>query len=177
MREEQPLLTETFSSARRTFLKVLTGIITFIISLILGIPFIGSLIVSRFKTGKKVWNRVGDVNSLPVGQPVRLNFFVRTTDAYRNETTLQSVWALKHSESVVTVYSPICTHLGCYYKWDAGTGHFECPCHESVFSADGKVLGGPAPRPLDTLPVKIDKGVLFVVWERFEVGISEKVLV
>jgi menaquinol-cytochrome c reductase iron-sulfur subunit len=177
MQEEQPLLTETFSAARRTFLKGLIGIIALITSLILGIPLIGSLIVSRFKMKKEVWNMAGDVNSLPVGRPVRLNFFVRTTDAYRHETALQSVWALKHSESEVTVYSPICTHLGCYYKWDAGTGHFECPCHGSVFAADGKVLGGPAPRPLDTLPVRIDNGVLFVVWQRFEVGIPEKVRV
>ncbi len=177
MQEEQPLLTETFSAARRSFLKVLIGIITLFISLMLGIPFVGSLIVSRFKTGKQVWNRAGDVNSLPVGRPVRLNFFVRTEDAYRHETTVQSIWALKHSDSEVTVYSPICTHLGCYFKWDAGTGHFECPCHGSVFAVDGKVLGGPAPRPLDTLPVRIDNGVLFVVWERFEVGIPGKVRV
>lgn len=31
-----------------------------------------------------------------------------------------------------------------------------CPCHSSVFSPDGKVLGGPAPRPLDRYHVKIE---------------------
>ena len=33
------------------------------------------------------------------------------------------------------------------------------------------------PRPLDTLPTKIEKGELFVEWETFKVGIPEKILV
>jgi menaquinol-cytochrome c reductase iron-sulfur subunit len=172
--DQQLLLTEKFSAARRTFLKFLISIITIFISLILGIPFIRSLIVLKPMRGKQVWYKVGEVNTLPDGQPIRLNFFARTDDAYRHETTVHSVWAIKHSPSEVTVYSPICTHLGCYYKWDSVTGHFECPCHASIFAIDGKVLGGPAPRPLDTLPVKVDNGVLFVVWEQFKVGIPEK---
>jgi menaquinol-cytochrome c reductase iron-sulfur subunit len=104
-----------------------------------------------------------------------MNFFARAEDAYRHETTVHSVWVVKRSPDEVTVFSPICTHLGCYFKWDAGTGHFECPCHGSVFSMDGKVLGGPAPRPLDTLPAKIENGVLLISWEQFKVGIQEKV--
>jgi menaquinol-cytochrome c reductase iron-sulfur subunit len=178
MREEQqPILIEKFSTTRRTFLKLLIGIITLFIGLILGIPFIQALIVSKFKKAKLAWYKVAEVDSLPVGQPVRLNFFARNEDAYLHETAVHSIWAVKHSASEVTIYSPICTHLGCYYNWDQGTGHFECPCHGSVFSIDGKVLGGPAPRPLDTLPYKIDNGILSVVWEQFKVGIPEKVAV
>ena len=37
---------------------------------------------------------------------------------------------------------------------------FICPCHASVFSVDGKVLSGPAPRPLDRYMTKIDAGKL-----------------
>lgn len=176
-KEQQPILIEKFSTTRRTFLKLLIGIITLFIGLILGIPFIQALIVSKFKKAKLAWYKVAEVDSLPVDQPIRLNFFARTDDAYRHETTVHSVWAVKHSAYEVTVFSPICTHLGCYYKWDAGTKHFECPCHGSVFSIDGKVLGGPAPRPLDTLPYGIDNGILSVVWEQFKVGIPEKVAV
>jgi len=177
MQEEQPLLTEKFGTARRTFLKILIGIITLFIGLILGIPFIRALIVSKFKKAKLAWYKVAEIDSLPVDQPIRLNFFARTEDAYQYETAIHSVWVIKHSASEVTIYSPICTHLGCYYKWNLGTGHFECPCHGSIFSIDGKVLGGPAPRPLDTLPYKIDNGILSVVWEQFKVGIPEKVAV
>jgi menaquinol-cytochrome c reductase iron-sulfur subunit len=175
--ESQPLSTEKFSGARRKFLKMLIGIITAFTGILLGIPFIRALVITKFKTGEQVWQKVSEIGSLPEGHPVRINYISRVTDAYRHETAVHSVWAIKHSPTEVTVYSPVCTHLGCYYKWDPGTGHFECPCHGSVFSIDGKVLGGPAPRPLDMLPAKIDNGELFVVWEQFKVGIAEKVQV
>ncbi len=42
--------------------------------------------------------------------------------------------------------SSICTHLGCIvYSTETG---FQCPCHGSRYNADGKVVGGPAPRNL-----------------------------
>jgi nitrite reductase/ring-hydroxylating ferredoxin subunit len=50
--------------------------------------------------------------------------------------------------------SAICTHLGCSYKPFGPPKpkfpmvHALCPCHGSVFARDGRVLGGPAPRPL-----------------------------
>jgi menaquinol-cytochrome c reductase iron-sulfur subunit len=164
-------------ATRRSFLKMLIGMITFFMGIILAIPFIGSLIGSRLKKEKLVWYKVADMNSLPEGRPEKLNFFSRMEDAYRHETVMRSIWVIRHSLSDVTVFSPICTHLGCYYKWDATAGRFECPCHLSLFSLNGKVLGGPAPRPLDTLPAKIENGILYVVWEQFKVGIPEKVAV
>jgi nitrite reductase/ring-hydroxylating ferredoxin subunit len=42
--------------------------------------------------------------------------------------------------------SSVCTHLGCTVK-HAGSG-FECPCHGSRFDENGRVVQGPAPRPL-----------------------------
>jgi len=174
MQEES---TGIVNNARRKFLKMLIGIITSFTGILLGIPFIGALIVTKFKTGKQTWQKVSKTGPLPEGQPVRINFADRVTDAYRHDTVVHSVWAIKHSPTEVTVFSPVCTHLGCYYKWDPGTDHFECPCHGSVYSINGKVLGGPAPRPLDTLPAKIDNGELFVRWEQFKVGIPKKVQV
>ncbi len=42
--------------------------------------------------------------------------------------------------------SATCTHLGCIVAISE-TG-FKCPCHGSKYNRDGKVIGGPAPRPL-----------------------------
>ena len=39
-----------------------------------------------------------------------------------------------------------CTHLGCNVKHTASG--FECPCHGSRFDENGRVVQGPAPRPL-----------------------------
>lgn len=43
--------------------------------------------------------------------------------------------------------SSVCTHLGCNVRYVAGEG-FACPCHGSLFDANGQVTSGPAPQPL-----------------------------
>ena len=52
--------------------------------------------------------------------------------------------------------NPRCTHNGCTVKWIAAEKRYECPCHDSDFAADGKVLKGPATKPLVTYNAKID---------------------
>ena len=51
--------------------------------------------------------------------------------------------------------NPKCTHQGCAVKWVTGEKRYECPCHDSDFAADGKVLKGPATTSLATYPAKI----------------------
>ena len=36
-----------------------------------------------------------------------------------------------------------------------------CPCHNGVFDPQGRVLGGPPPRPLDRYEYKVENGVLY----------------
>jgi len=57
----------------------------------------------------------------------------------------RSVALFRDGDGVWAV-STICTHLGCIVRADAGG--FECPCHGSRFTADGRVAKGPAPTPL-----------------------------
>ena len=119
--------------------------------------------------------KVPGFGSAPVGQPVKLSFPDVTVDAYMREHETLDVWVVKQSATEVTVFSPICTHLGCHYSWLPESKTFICPCHASFFTAAGRVVGGPAPRPLDTLPWKIENGELWVQWERFEPGTAAKV--
>ena len=55
-----------------------------------------------------------------------------------------------------------CTHLGCSVPWDEEKARFVCPCHASSFDVKGEVLSAPAPRPLDTFPVRVENGVVKV---------------
>ncbi|HEX5498425.1 MAG TPA: Rieske (2Fe-2S) protein, partial [Thermomicrobiales bacterium] len=58
----------------------------------------------------------------------------------------------------LVAYSAICTHLGCTVlaKLNA-RGDIACPCHGSIYdpAAGAKVIAGPAPRPLPSLPVRV----------------------
>ncbi|MDO3380149.1 ubiquinol-cytochrome c reductase iron-sulfur subunit [Geoalkalibacter halelectricus] len=54
-----------------------------------------------------------------------------------------------------TAFSAVCTHLGCVVQWQAAEQRFLCPCHAGLFSADGAVIGGPPPRPLERLAVSL----------------------
>jgi cytochrome b6-f complex iron-sulfur subunit len=41
-----------------------------------------------------------------------------------------------------------CTHQGCTVGYSPGNNNFPCPCHGSVFTANGSVAVGPATSPL-----------------------------
>jgi len=59
----------------------------------------------------------------------------------------------------VVAFSAVCTHRGCTVA--PGEDALECPCHGSTFDlATGENTGGPAPRPLAALRVRVVDGVV-----------------
>lgn len=164
-------------ATRRGFMKWFTGIMISLCALLIGIPFVGSFIGPAFRKTRPGWIKLGSIAALPLGKPTHLTAPDVQIDAYIHETTVRHLWAVKRSATEVTVFSPVCPHLGCHFDWDASTGKFRCPCHGSVYSLDGKVLGGPAPRPLDTLPTKIENGELSAEWVQFKSGTPDKIAV
>jgi len=78
----------------------------------------------------------------------------------------------------LVAYSAICTHLGCPVYADLNAeGRLACPCHGSQFdpAANAAVVGGPAPRPLPSLPIEVGADGAVVAAGEFSgpVGIAE----
>lgn len=161
--------------SRRTFFHWVTLAAAGFVGMGLAIPLLGSLISPALSRRKRDWVDVGGVAELPLGRPTQLDHVTTIRDGWMETKAQKAVWAVRRSESEVQVFSPICTHLGCGHRWDDVEKKFLCPCHGSVFDVNGKVLGGPAPRPLDVLPSKVEGGRLLVMYRDFKSGLTESV--
>lgn len=56
----------------------------------------------------------------------------------------EHIAAYRDEKGAMHLVSAVCTHLGCIVHWNNGEKSWDCPCHGSRFSIDGKVLEGPA---------------------------------
>ena len=83
---------------------------------------------------------VGNVSALPVGTLLIMGNVIVARDD-------QGVYAM----------TAICTHMGCMVRNVSHTldGGAHCPCHGSIYDANGAVTQGPAPRPLQHYAVTL----------------------
>jgi len=123
--------------SRRDFLKfITTALLT--ISGALGIGALFSFLNYQTEPAVKTEFDIGLKENYPIG----------------SRSLIPDVPALLiHSQSGYSALSLVCTHLGCTVEQkDFGFG---CPCHGSRYDANGKVLRGPAQKPLRSLHVEI----------------------
>ena len=168
--------------SRRTFFKSASIGIGSLLTVILGYPLFKSLVAKSKALAAKVLSNLGPVDNIqdsfsPVEQPTKLNFSNTIQDAFISTTEPEQVWVVKKSSDDLKVFSPVCPHLGCRYNWDEEKKQFVCPCHNSIYTIDGKVVSGPTPRGLDELPIEIKNSNLYVQYEKFQVGIPEKIVI
>ncbi|WP_344495284.1 Rieske (2Fe-2S) protein [Nonomuraea monospora] len=67
----------------------------------------------------------------------------------------QKIVVVQPTAGKFRAFSAVCTHQSCTID-DVSSGMINCPCHGSMFWLDGKVMGGPATRPLPEVEIKID---------------------
>lgn len=56
--------------------------------------------------------------------------------------------AYRDAAGVLSIVSPVCTHLKCIVRWNGAEKSWDCPCHGSRFDVHGNVVEGPAMVPL-----------------------------
>ena len=156
--DDQPLSLEPaaeLSPTRRSFyIKFIYGAMS-AIGAALAIPAGIYLLFPPKAHKENEWVDAADLSRLPVGTPEEVSFQRTRVDGWKVTSEKATAWVVKTADNQVTAFAPQCTHLGCAYHWDDPSHNFVCPCHTSAFSVDGKVLSGPAPRPLDRYQVKV----------------------
>jgi Rieske Fe-S protein len=105
--------------------------------------------------------------------PAVLEKVYQGKDMEFRDATGKAIWTNK-KDMPYLAFSGKCPHLGCAYKWRKHKvlGQvFLCPCHLSIYDASGQVLDGPAPRPLDLLPIQVSaNGEVQIIDMEFKAG-------
>jgi nitrite reductase/ring-hydroxylating ferredoxin subunit len=61
--------------------------------------------------------------------------------------------------------SSTCPHLGCQVRYESQHARFFCPCHNGVFTPEGKAIAGPPAESglsLGRYPLKVESGLLYM---------------
>jgi glycine/D-amino acid oxidase-like deaminating enzyme/nitrite reductase/ring-hydroxylating ferredoxin subunit len=54
------------------------------------------------------------------------------------------VAAYRHEDGSLSAVSPVCRHIGCLVSFNRAERTWDCPCHGSRYTLDGKVIQGPS---------------------------------
>jgi menaquinol-cytochrome c reductase iron-sulfur subunit len=150
------------SQTRRTFYLTAINLLGALIGAAIAIPAAAYLLIRPKSSEEGGFSEIGDLSQFKVGKPLEVLYERKRVDGWRKVTEKASTWLVKTDPNTVVAFNPACTHLGCAYHWDNGADRFICPCHASAFSIDGKVLAGPAPRPLDRYVAKVQDGKILI---------------
>ncbi|MBS4534003.1 FAD-dependent oxidoreductase [Clostridium sp. D2Q-14] len=79
---------------------------------------------------------VGD-NKIKTGEGKIVNFEGKRVGIYRD------------TDGKTYIVDTTCTHMTCELQWNSAEKTWDCPCHGSRFSYDGKIIEGPAQKELE----------------------------
>jgi menaquinol-cytochrome c reductase iron-sulfur subunit len=152
--QEQQVDCTSRSLGRRSFIGGAICALTSVIGGTLA-AFSGKYLLGTPHEAQNTWIDAGEISDLQAGSPHEIAFEKSRSDGWKIHNERSTAWVILNNNSI-TAFSPLCTHLGCAYGWQAAQAAFVCPCHGSKFAADGKVVSGPARRPLDQYDVKVE---------------------
>jgi menaquinol-cytochrome c reductase iron-sulfur subunit len=162
---------------RRAFLKTLAALGSAFVAVVIGVPAAGAFLTPAFRRRpRKEWTQVAKADLIDIDVPVKVDFAESTNDAWVETRALRTVWLRTEDGETFTAFSGTCPHLGCSVNFEPSRNSFICPCHHGIFDMKtGAVLGGPPPRGLDPLPVRVNNGQVEVILKQFRSGVPERV--
>jgi menaquinol-cytochrome c reductase iron-sulfur subunit len=140
---------------RRRFLSRVSLALSGLAGAVVGVPIIAYLLSPLLEPPPNDWRDVGLVENFRIGETVEVAYDDPSPLPWAGQTARTAVWLRRTTDTEFTAFSINCTHLGCPVNWRPEAGLFLCPCHGGVYYADGSVAGGPPPRPLTQLAVRI----------------------
>jgi glycine/D-amino acid oxidase-like deaminating enzyme/nitrite reductase/ring-hydroxylating ferredoxin subunit len=73
---------------------------------------------------------------------------LKNTEGKIFEFAGKKIGAYRDEEGQLHFVSAECMHLGCIVKWNNDEKSWDCPCHGSRYTYEGKILNGPTNMPL-----------------------------
>jgi len=156
---KKPATEDCCKKNRRAWFDWISWFVLGAASLIMSLPLVGFLLGSVIWKKKDQWVPLGKVSQFKPGttEMVTVKNPVRGPwDGVTGELALYVRHLPEGEEKEFQIFSLHCTHLGCPVSWFDEPGLFLCPCHGSVFYADGGYAAGPAPRGLYEMKYKIE---------------------
>jgi len=156
-------MTNASHMSRNNFVKGAVAILGTVMGLVIGIPAIGYVLSPALKTSSSdTWIPLGPLENYPVGVPTLFNFTRTKTNGWEKTINSYGVYVFRKTEIETLTLSNICTHLSCRVNWKDEAKEYLCPCHDAAFNAEGLVISGPPPRPLDRYENKVENEELFL---------------
>jgi menaquinol-cytochrome c reductase iron-sulfur subunit len=148
-------MAEEPTGSRRQFLGRVSLALGGLAAAVVSVPIIAYLLSPLLRPAADQWLDVGQVDSFTVGQTVEVAYQDPSPLPWAGQTAQTAIWLRRNSQTDFTAFALNCTHLGCPVNWRQDAGLFLCPCHGGVYYSDGSVAGGPPPRALTRLSVRI----------------------
>ena len=144
--------------ARRPFLAKISLLLSGLIGAMMVIPGASFVLAPIVRTPPRIWRKVGAVGDFEIGATKLVEYEDSSPVEWAGVTATTGAWLRRTGDSEFVAFSINCRHLGCPVRWVDGAGLFMCPCHGGVYYQDGTVAGGPPPKPLKKLSVRVSNG-------------------
>jgi Rieske Fe-S protein len=135
----------------------------------------------RRKSQASGFIRVASLVALPNdGVPRKFQVIADRSDAWNRfpHVPIGAVYLRRTGEDKVEAFNVVCPHFGCFVDYNAKSGSYLCPCHNSTFAIDGRIKDkkSPSKRGLDSLEVELRQGTeVWVKFQNFQAGGAEKI--